>query len=374
MPNASESIRLSMRDLWRVFALAFAAATLLTVMGASQSHGYFVLHGGTPPPWSQSLLWGAAQWYAWAVFVPLIVLAGSRWPLFGDGVTTAIRAVLHLGLAFAFACLHLLVQTTILWFVLPGGREFLGSFATGLLTLLTTTLQWELISYAAVLAATHVVLYLRRAQNEALARREMEARAASAQLSALKRQMQPHFLFNALNALVSMQREDSPEQRFTIRLAESLRLLLADGERASATLADELRLVDAYLHVERVRLGSRLRASVEVPESLRSAILPACFVQPLVENAVTHGVACDPDGGEIHVSAHHDYAHLRIEITNSCTTAATGTRGNGIALANCRRRLELMYGSAAKFDAGPIAPDRYRATIELPASGLPEAA
>ncbi len=183
-----------------------------------------------------------------------------------------------------------------------------------------------MLSYATVLAATHVVLYLRQAQSEALARREMEARAASAQLSALKRQMQPHFLFNALNALVSMQREDSPEQRFTIRLAEILRLLLTDGERASATLADELRLVDAYLHVERVRLGTRLRASVDVPEALRTAILPACFVQPLVENAVTHGVACDPDGGEIQVTARHDQAHLRIEVTNSCVSASGNAR------------------------------------------------
>ena len=374
MPYASESIRPPGYSLLRLFALAFAAATLLAVMGASQSHGYYVLHHGTPPPWSQSLLWGAAQWYAWAIFAPLIVLAGLRYPLFGDGITTTVRAALHLGLALLFACLHLLTQTAILWFALPGGREFLGSFATGLLTLLTTTLQWELISYATVLAATHVVLYLHRVQHETAARRESEARAASAQLSALKRQMQPHFLFNALNALVSMQREDSPEQRFTIRLAEILRLLLTDGERASATLAEELRLVDAYLHVERVRLGARLRARVEVPEALRSVILPACFVQPLVENAITHGIAGDPRGGEVLVTAQYDESRLRIEVTNSCTTAAHAAHGNGIALENCRRRLELMYGRAARFDAGPIAPDRFSAIIELPVAGLVAAA
>lgn len=371
MPAVRESIR---PGLLRLFALAFAAASLLAIMGASQSHGYYVLHHGTPPPWSQSLLWAAAQWYAWAVFVPLIVLAGLRYPLFGDGITTAVRVILHLGFAIVFACLHLVTQTAILWFALPGGREFLGNFTTGLLTLLTTTLQWELLSYATVLAATHVVLYLRRIQRETMVRREMEVRAANAQLAALKRQMQPHFLFNALNALVSMQGEDSPEQRFTIRLAEILRLLLADGERASSTLEEELRLVDAYLHVERVRLGTRLRAHVDVPEALRSAVLPACFVQPLVENAITHGVAGDPHGGEILLTAQHNASRLRIEITNSCTTAAHGVRGNGIALDNCRRRLELMYGNAARFNAGLIAPGRFRATIELPFSTLPVAA
>lgn len=355
----------------RVLAIAMAIATILAVMGASQSQGYYAVNHGTPPPWSQSLLWSATQWYAWAVFVPFIVLLGVHFS-FGGGTSPTGRVLLHTLFALIFALAHLLLQATIVWFLLPGGRAFLGSFTTGVLTLIVTTLQWELLSYGVVLAATHVVLYLRHAQEEALARREIETRAALAQLGVLKRQMQPHFLFNALNALVSMQREGSAEQRFTVRLADFLRMLLEGNDDASATLANELLLVEAYLHVERVRLGSRLRISVAVPEILHRMQLPALILQPLAENAITHGVARDPAGGEIRVEARRDGADVLVEIVNTGRTdsAATPNRGCGMALDNCRRRLALMYGVAARIEAGPAHPNGFRVAIILPAASV----
>ncbi|MEO8802971.1 MAG: histidine kinase [Rudaea sp.] len=353
----------------RVLALALGLATILALMGASQSQAYYVIHHGTPPPWSQSLLFSATQWYAWAVLVPFVVMLGARFRFGGDASTIG-RAWLHISFALLFALLHLLLQTTVVWFALPGGREFLGSFGTGMLTLLVTTLQWELLSYAVVLAATHIVLSLRRAQADALARHELETRAAQAQLAALQRQMQPHFLFNALNALVSMQRENSPEQRFTLRIADFLRLLLAGDSSSSTTLAIELRLVHAYLHVEQVRLDARLHVNVDIPENLGATRLPALILQPLVENAVTHGVAHDPAGGEIRVSARREGAQVVIEIVNICRSRqeALPNRGNGIALDNCRRRLALMYGDGARFESGPTSDNGFRAALILPAA------
>lgn len=354
--------------LLRALAIAIVVATVLAVLGASQSHAYYAVNGGTPPAWTQSLLWSAAQWYAWALLVPWVVLAGLRFN-FSGGEWLPGRILLHGLFALCFALIHLLIQASLLWFMLPGGRRFLGSFGAGILTLLATTLQWELLSYAVILAATHVALYVRRAQSEALARRELEAQTARAQLGVLKRQMQPHFLFNALNALVSMQRENSPEQRFTIQLAEVLRLLLEGGDSASATLASELSMVEAYLRVERVRLGARLRAVVEAPESLSETRLPSFILQPLVENAIKHGVACDPEGGDIHVQARRVGPHVVIEVTNTWRMRrANPSRGLGIALDNCRRRLELMYGAAASFDARPLQADEFRATILVPLS------
>jgi two-component system LytT family sensor kinase len=354
--------------LWRVLAIAFSLATVLAVMGASQSHAYYAVNGGTPPPWSQSLLWSAAQWYACAAFVPFVALLGMRFS-FSDGARLPGRVALHIVFALGFAFAHLLLQTMIIWFVLPGGRAFLGGFGTGMLTLLATSLQWELLSYAVVLAAVHVAVYLRRAQTEALARREAQTQTALAQLDALKRQMQPHFLFNALNALVSMQAEDSPEQRFTLRLAETLRPLFESGQRASAVLADELRLVDAYLHIERVRLGTRLRTTIAVPESLHGTVLPSLILQPLVENAVTHGVSTDPQGGEVSLQAYRDGAQIVVEVVNTWRhVASTQDRScnNGVALDNCRRRLALMYGESARLETRALPNESFRAAIILP--------
>ena len=353
--------------LRRVALIAFAIATAFAAMGASQSQAYYLLHPGTPPPWSQSLAWSGAQWYAWAALVPAVAwLAGTF--RFGDGARWLPRGLLHLAFALCFAFTHLLLQTAIL-FAMPSGREFLGTFANGMFTLLATTLQWELLSYAIVLAAVHSLLYLQRAQTAVLAQREVETRAARAQLSALQRQMQPHFLFNALNALVSMQREDSPEQRYTIRLSELLRVLLESGDRNSASLADELRLVDAYLKVEQARLGVRLAVAVDVPANLGSTALPAFILQPLVENAITHGVARDPVGGEVRIGATQAGERITIEVVNvqrgAHAGAVSGAHGNGITLDNTRRRLQLMFGAAAAFEAAAT-PVGFRAALTLP--------
>jgi len=350
----------------RILAIAFAAASVLAVLSASQSQAYYAVNGGTAPPWLQSLLWSAAQWYPWALFAPLAMLAARRFD-FADGTGLVRRGIQHALLASAFAVTHALLESLLLWFVLPNGRAFLRNFTDGSLTLLATTFHFDLLTYAVLVAIAYVFFYLRRAQFEALARRELETETARAQFAALQRQMQPHFLFNALNALVSMQREDSAEQRFTLRLAGILRHLLETSERTSATLADEIALVEAYLDVERVRLGSRLDARIDVPASLREARLPPCILQPLVENAITYGVARDPEGGSVRIGARQSGTDIVVEVVNSCRWPAdTKPRGNGIALDNCRRRLALMYGPSARFDASPGDEGAFCATIVLP--------
>ncbi|HEY6895289.1 MAG TPA: histidine kinase, partial [Rhodanobacteraceae bacterium] len=331
---------------------------------------YYAINGGTAPPWLQSLLWAAAQWYPWALFAPLAMFAARRFG-FGDGASSVLRGAQHALLAATLAVIHAVLQSLLLWFVLPNGRAFLGNFTEGSITLLATTFHFDLLTYAVVIAMAYVVFFLRRSRFEALARRELETETARAQFAALQRQMQPHFLFNALNALVSMQREDSAEQRFTLRLAGILRQLLETGERATATLADEVALVEAYLYVEHARLGSRLNACIDVPPSLRAARLPPCTLQPLVENAITYGVARDPEGGSVRIDARRSGTDIVVEVVNSCRSPAmTGPRGNGIALDNCRRRLALMYGASARFDASPRDEGSFCARIVLPETAM----
>jgi two-component system sensor histidine kinase AlgZ len=214
----------------------------------------------------------------------------------------------------------------------------------------------------------HVGIYFRRAQTEALAREELRTQAASAQLTALARQMQPHFLFNALNALVAMLDEGSTAQVFTIRLAQMLRILLQSGDRATATLGEELALVEAYLEIERARLGSRLRTEIQVSPAVTECRLPAFILQPLVENAITHGIARTLEGGQIQVRAQRDASDVVIDISNTCTASAGQEPADGMQLTipNCRRRLALMYGPQARFEAGFVTRNLFRASIILP--------
>jgi len=349
----------------RTFTAAAVVAAVLSVMSATQSQAYFALHPGDAPPWAQSLAWSAAQWFAWALFVPAI--ARLAWGLEFVPGATAKRLVQHAAAAALFALGHLLLQSAALW-LLPGGRAFMGTFQRGFLTLAATSLHWEILSYALVVAAILMLRYRQRARAEALRSRQLEAAAARAQLDALKRQMQPHFLFNALNALVSMQAENSAEQAYTIRLSQLLRELLKDGERATSALEDELAIVGSYLEIERARLGPRLRSALVVERDIGAVRLPGLLLQPLVENAITHGIALDPEGGELTLHAARAGDRVTIEIANSLRSidVPPERRGNGVALANCRQRLALLFGDAARFSAQRDDARGFRTVIEVP--------
>lgn len=169
-----------------------------------------------------------------------------------------------------------------------------------------------------------------------------------ARLQALQSRMRPHFLFNSLNSVLALMRRDPARAEAMLEdLAELYRALLAEP-RVCVPLADELALARTYLAVEQVRLGPRLRQSWVVDAAPVDARLPPLTVQPLVENAVRHGVEPRPDGACVTVEAFRDDDHLVLFVRNPLPPPGAVTRGHGLALANLRERLELLYGGAAR--------------------------
>jgi hypothetical protein len=318
--------------------------------------------------WTECLEWSGSEWYAWALLVPFVMQLAARYR-FDIRARLPVSIFLHaIGLTL-FVIAQASLQTIAVMYFRPNLFDPIPDFRTGVVRTITTDLHWEVMSYLLVVAATQVGLYLRRLQAEALARRDLEIDAARAQLGALKRQMQPHFLFNALHALVAMLAEDSPGQRFTIRLADMLRILLAGSEQSTATLREELILVDAYLHIEHARFDPMLRTRIEIEEDLLDLRLPSFVLQPLVENAITHGIGRLSDGGDILVCARKSGLEAIVEVTNSCEgveAESTGATGQGLTHLNCRRRLELMYGRRARFEAEFVETNVFRAAIVLP--------
>lgn len=360
---------MSWKQLRRYSVVAFSAATVLAALGATQVHAQYAIFRVEEIPWKDCLIWAGIEWYAWALLVPFVAVFASYFR-FEPRSRIPIDAMAHLIAAPVFAVAHASIQA---WGIMRFASNTFGAvdnFREGVQRLLVSELHWELMSYAMVVAATQFGMYFRRAQNERLARQELETHAVSAQLGALKRQMQPHFLFNALNAQVAMLVEDSPAQRFTIRLAEMLRMILSSSEQTTATLQEEIGLVNAYLEVERARFGDRLRASVQISPELESLELPSLILQPLVENAVTHGIGRATDGGDIVVRASCAGVNATIEVVNTCAGAASAPPsrdGQKIAQSNSRRRLTLMYGQSARLEAGFMNGGRaYRAAIVVP--------
>ena len=198
--------------------------------------------------------------------------------------------------------------------------------------------------------------------------REMQVKVVSreAELKALKAQLDPHFLFNSLNSISSLCGSNPQSARtLTTLLAEYLRKSLRVGTADSITLSEELELASSYLAVERIRFGPRLEFEQNVEESVRGARVPPLLLQPLVENAVTHGVGHLIEGGVVQIAASRDGDHVRISVENRCDPDRPTRTGEGIGLANTRRRVETFYGGAGRVDVIDE-PQRFRVALSLP--------
>jgi two-component system, LytTR family, sensor histidine kinase AlgZ len=215
--------------------------------------------------------------------------------------------------------------------------------------------------------AFHYVLLAVEASQEAQAR-QMQAGvlAREAELKALKAQVNPHFLFNSLNSISALTSSDPAKARdMCVLLAEFLRKTLSLGEKAAIPLREEILLLDGYLAVEKVRFGARLRVEREIEEEAFDALVPPLLLQPLIENAVMHGIAHLPEGGWIRLSIRCDDRNLSVLVENSIDPEAPAMRSNGMGLANVRQRLDARYGELANFSAGSEG-SRFQVGIVLP--------
>jgi LytS/YehU family sensor histidine kinase len=203
-------------------------------------------------------------------------------------------------------------------------------------------------------------------------RRASEARtlAREAQLQALRLQINPHFLFNSLHSIAALATMDGGRAReMCIKLSDFLRSSLGVGERERIPLRDELALARSYLEVERVRFGDRLRLEEEIEPACENCAVPPLLLQPLVENAVKHGIAGLVGGGSIRVSASRRAGTVAITIENSFDPDATVPGRLGMGLNHVRRRLTVRYAEEAELSAGPLN-GAFRVSLRLPCEQL----
>ncbi|HEX2059861.1 MAG TPA: histidine kinase [Thermoanaerobaculia bacterium] len=196
---------------------------------------------------------------------------------------------------------------------------------------------------------------------------EVEVLAREAELKALRAQLDPHFLFNSLNSVSALCGSNPASARtLTTLLAEYLRKSLRYGSAHSITLSEELELASSYLAIERIRFGPRLELEQTIDESIRAFAVPPLLLQPIVENAITHGVGHLLEGGVVRIAAQRDGGRVRITVENRCDPDRPSRTGEGIGLANTRRRIATYYGSAARVEVSEE-PERFRVALSLPA-------
>jgi hypothetical protein len=208
----------------------------------------------------------------------------------------------------------------------------------------------------------------RRAEQRSL---ELAVLAREAELKALKAQVHPHFLFNSLNSISALTASDPGRAReMCILLAEFFRKSLALGDRKSVSLDEELAVARTYLAIEGMRFGARLAVEEKVDDAGRACRLPPLLLQPLVENAIRHGIATRAEGGVLRLEASTSGEKLRLLVENPFDPESPSRQGVGLGLANVRQRLRARYGENARLDA-ERSPDRFRVTVLLPAEVEP---
>ncbi len=226
--------------------------------------------------------------------------------------------------------------------------------------------KWSFIDaffYASIVAVEHAIRYYRLYVERRMLASELETRLARAQLQALQMQIRPHFLFNALNTIAGLVRVDDKATAIEMLagLGELLRILLRSDGAQLVPLARELELVQHYLRIEKIRFGDQLDVEVTVQPGLETAMIPNLILQPLVENAIRHGIAA---AGRVEIRVERDGATLRMSVLDS-GTAEPVENTSGIGISNTRARLESLYGTAHRFELSHHTTGT-SATIEIP--------
>jgi two-component system, LytTR family, sensor kinase len=193
---------------------------------------------------------------------------------------------------------------------------------------------------------------------------------SQAQLAALRRQMEPHFMFNALNSIAGLVRDRRNDEAVSmiVGLGEFLRRATERSHRPQVTLAEEVEYLQRYLDIQQIRFGERLRVRVEVPAELMNAQVPELLLQPLVENAIKHGIATRVAGGIVRVNAEHRDGRLRLSVYNDGPGFTEGwqTDGPGVGLANLRTRLRILHGDASDLEMKRVAAAGVEVVVTLP--------
>jgi two-component system, LytTR family, sensor kinase len=260
-----------------------------------------------------------------------------------------------------------------------------GLHPPGLPTLRPLAIGMDLLAYAAIVGLAHSVHFYRRYREREHRALFLESSLAQSQLRTLRAQLQPHFLFNTLNAIATLLRRDPRAAEATLTsLSELLRLTLGHSERQEMTLREELEFLNCYLEIQQTRFGDRLRFEQTVDPAALDCLVPTLLLQPLVENAIRHGIEPADHTGTVRVTAARRDGRLVLSVQDDgvgLSVQAKGQGGTGIGLSNLRARLEALYGPDHKLEltsaagAGVVVnievPWRQVATIESPAQPVP---
>ncbi len=299
--------------------------------------------------WSQAISYSLADWYVWAVLsIPISAIA-RRYP--PERFVPWRTAMIHLsaGLVFAltYVALRALVGQVHGWLI---SEET--TFSELFRPLFIKTFPFNLLIYAVIVSVSHALDYYRKYHERTVQALELEKHLTEARLQSLLRQLKPHFLFNALNGIASLMYSDVPAaEKMLIRLSDLLRQTMSQTGAPLSALRSEVAFLECYLAIERIRFRDRLSVDFEFDPATLDAQVPSLILQPLVENAIRHGIEPQMRAGKIVLRSTREGDELVLTvIDNGGGIPPGGFKREGIGLANSRARLAELYGEHQRFE------------------------
>jgi len=311
---------------------------------------------GMAVPWARTFSFELTYWYLWALLTPLILWLARRLPV--DRGRWRRGVLSHLLLGLLIAPLHAALDYGVSWllavYALRLPAEQMAKIFYNVKTGIMIASFNNSLTYWLLVGAYHTLDYYRKYRERDFEASQLEVRLAQAELQNLKMQLQPHFLFNTLHAISVLMREDvAAANRMLIRLGDLLRTTLQNLGTHEVSLRQEVEFLQSYLEIEQTRFQDRLTVRIDVEPSAWEARVPNLLLQPLVENAIRHGIAPMAAPGLIEIQARRERDTLRLQVRDNgpgIRKEELGSLMKGVGLTNTRARLEQLYGFAHRFE------------------------
>jgi two-component system LytT family sensor kinase len=340
---------------WTALALIFTGQTYV-----NQASSTDTIH------WKMPLAIELCWAYSWYIVTPLILQLLNRFPLQRGKLSRSIGIQVFAAPFFfiASSAISVIAYRLILG-PYPGSRSLFDSFRA----VVIHGFAFGLLIYWMIIGISQAINYYRGYRDRELLASNLETRLVEAQLDALRMQLHPHFLFNTLNSIsVLMRRDVDAADRMLLQLSNLLRVTLARNVAHEIKLRQELEILERYLEIEQIRFQDRLTVRMHVDPAALDALTPQLFFQPLVENAIRHGVAERESGGVIEIRAERRNGMMRLEVRDNGPGINVSREKliEGVGLSNTRSRLGYLYGSEGRFDVGNAEEGGLIAVAEFP--------
>ena len=331
-------------SLWTLLGILYAAPVYFEVRSEGMDHSFWKI-----------LAWGTLTWLVWAPLTPLLMWLARRFSLVGE--TWKRSLMVHIPAFLLSSAVHSAAATSITLIVKPFDNmgDSPPAFWPRYLSRLKGSFVPDLMIYSVVVGSCYAIDYYRKYREREFLAAQLEAQLAQAQLDTLRMQLHPHFLFNTLNGIVGLVRDHKNEAavNMLVGLSDLLRHTLEHSERQEIELKDELKFINLYLRIQQMRFSDRLQINMDIDPASTKALVPNLLLQPIVENALRHGISRNEAAGELTIKAKAENGELRMTVCDNGRGLPANWQlksSNGIGLANTVARLQQLYGELHRLD------------------------